>query len=292
MIFDIVVPIKDSVLDLALNQTIPSLFKHLSFRKLIVIAKKNDALETLKSTYGDSVLVIDEDKLSPTLTLQRVKTYMFERTGSEARSGWYFQQFLKLGVAKRDEISDHYLVWDADSIILNPLDFFDYQKRVFVATSSEHHPPYFDCLDRLYGIKKQVDFSFISEHLMFNKVLVNKMIDDLPKGSEIWWEKIMNAVGREDIHGAGFSEYETYGNYVYARHPGNMVSRKVPNLHNGKELLGSHPNQLSLWLLSFGFYYVSFETAHVKMSPPFKRIYLFLRITLGATIKKLIQGNS
>ncbi|MFK2341778.1 hypothetical protein ACIXN4_11250 [Bacteroides fragilis] len=32
------------------------------------------------------------------------------------RSGWYFQQFLKLGISKLDDLSENYLVLDADTI--------------------------------------------------------------------------------------------------------------------------------------------------------------------------------
>ena len=41
------------------------------------------------------------------------------------RVGWYLQQYLKLGVALHiPDLSDYYLVWDADNIATQPMELF------------------------------------------------------------------------------------------------------------------------------------------------------------------------
>ena len=49
---------------------------------------------------------------------------MGAKTGTN-RVGWYLQQYLKLGVAVHiPDLSDYYLVWDADNIAVRPIELF------------------------------------------------------------------------------------------------------------------------------------------------------------------------
>jgi len=60
--------------------------------------------------------LIDEDSLAEGLKRDYVSALLVARGANPERSGWYFQQFLKLCYSLDPSASDYYLVWDADTI--------------------------------------------------------------------------------------------------------------------------------------------------------------------------------
>ena len=51
----------------------------------------------------------------------------------KARAGWLLQQFLKLGLAEyKHDLTEHFVIWDSDCVILRPLAFFDEDLRSVV----------------------------------------------------------------------------------------------------------------------------------------------------------------
>lgn len=46
----------------------------------------------------------------------------------EYRFGWYYQQFLKMEFARSRYAKDYYLIWDSDTIPLNPVSFLTPEK--------------------------------------------------------------------------------------------------------------------------------------------------------------------
>ena len=50
----------------------------------------------------------------------------------EYRFGWYYQQFLKMEFARSRYAKDYYLIWDSDTIPLNPVSFLTPEKMVLL----------------------------------------------------------------------------------------------------------------------------------------------------------------
>src|ERR1700678_3704037 len=112
---------------ITLQYAVEHLRKHLAPEK-IVVATAHDNFRAFEKALGADVELVDEDKLIPGMTLagiRRLPIQYFPRA-----AGWYFQQLLKYAWCFQNAAAGHYLVWDADTIPLKPLDFFDGEGRM------------------------------------------------------------------------------------------------------------------------------------------------------------------
>lgn len=128
----------------------------------------------------EHVCLINESTLVPGMDITSIRTLVDSHFTHKMRAGWYFQQFLKMGFALSPYASDYYLIWDADTLPTSPLTFFDEEGRMLLARKTEYHTPYFDTMQRLIGMGKSVDFSFIAEHMIikteYMKLLINNIL--------------------------------------------------------------------------------------------------------------------
>jgi hypothetical protein len=117
MIYDAVVPVGPDRQQLALT-AIRSLQLFSQARKIIILSSKKNSLffEDIKEN-KIPVIFADEDEVLRGPTLKLIREYMIRRGSSPLRAGWYFQQFLKMGISLQDDIADHYLIWDSDTIM-------------------------------------------------------------------------------------------------------------------------------------------------------------------------------
>ncbi len=252
------------------------------YKRIIVITKKEKISEFV-SVFQDKIELIDEDNIVEGLTINKVKDYFKLKHAEQDRAGWYFQQFLKLGISKSDMISDFYLIWDADCVALSPISFFSKEKKLLIDTTSEYHQPYFDIIEKLLGIKKQVDYSFISEHIVFDKSIVQGLLDQISSEAESdWWIEILEKIEPCNLSRSGFSEYELYGNYLAKYYPEYFEVRKLRKTRKGTKLLGLQPSSIGLFMFSLVFDYISFEEWQEKYKPlPFRYINILKVLFVG-----------
>lgn len=232
--------------------------------RIIVITNRNN-FRVFQQLAGEdiSVRLLDEDRLIPGVSLDSLKGYLKNRDCTPARAGWYFQQFLKMSVCGLPEIAGHYLLWDADTVMLRPVTFFDGDGAVLINPSSEYYAPYFEIITRLWGKGRNVGFSFISEHLMVRSGYMKELISDIESrtpGKRPWPWTVMDLVDDKELARSGFSEYETYGNFVALNHPDSQKPRPMRSLRYGARRFGLRPNKYDLYVLSKNYSYVSFET--------------------------------
>lgn len=135
------------------------------------------------------------------------------------RYGWYLQQLIKLEalhrLAKTGSVG---IIWDADTIPLVPITFLSGDElRFFKGT--EYHLPYFCQIDRLLGLDKVVEFSFISQCFPCRPEWISKFVEqiELRHGTQ-WWTAVISTIDFRER--SGFSEYETLGTFVSHHFPG------------------------------------------------------------------------
>jgi hypothetical protein len=109
-------------------------------------------------------------------------------------------------------LNDNFLVIESDCIILNPLEFFNEEKTIFYLGRDHYHQPYYTFNQRLLGIGREYDHSFISEFLMYDKKVIKELLNKTNCNTvEDFLELIYLYVDSESYP----SDYDLYGNFYY-----------------------------------------------------------------------------
>lgn len=174
--------------------------------EIFVIAPKSEQIISVCST--EQCTYVDEDSVLP-ITLKDID---YSVDGAD-RSGWLFQQLLKLGA---DEICrrEYFLVIDADTVLIGPHRFVSHG-RALLLYSDEYHRPYFDAYSRLLGEEVRSCVSFVTHYMVFHRPKLKALKKRIEEKNDMpWYSAIAHNVDKTQA--SGFSEYETYGNYVFA----------------------------------------------------------------------------
>jgi len=161
------------------------------------------------------------------------------------RSGWLFQQLLKLS---GDNIStqEHFLIIDSDTVLTKPVVFIHNDKVIF-NHSEENHQPYYDVYKKIFGFSVKSSLSFVSHYMLFSKSYLREMKNLIEiRNKDDWENVILNNVDYLNV--SGFSEYETYGNFMLKFHKNKMIEEYWFNKSTSKipDLLPNYYKSFSL----------------------------------------------
>lgn len=263
--FDIIIPCGPNDVKFV-PKVVSQLRKFIVEADIIYIITNSKFISRIQKNIEDSkTLVLDENTLVKGLDFSIVRSLM-NKKGRFEGYGWIFQQLLKFGFATTKYARDYYLSWDADTLPLNKIDFFDDGHPLFTK-KTEFHKPYFDTNEKLIGIGKVQPYSFITEHMLFKKEYVNELLSEIENSSvegNTWIDKCINACNffMTEV----FSEFELYGSYVSVKHPDEYRTRQLRSFRNGGLIRGRHINDGLLAALAFDQDIASFE---YKADAPF-----------------------
>jgi hypothetical protein len=195
------------------------------------------------------------------------------------RAGWYLQQFVKLGFARitRDE---HYVIWDADTIPLEPIDLVK-NGRCQINVSKEFHPPYFQVIRELLRLDPVLRFSVISQYMTVATHFAVEMLDRIEQIHEREWiDAVLAALPLKGQ--SEFSEYETYGNFMAVEHPSELEFVRHRWFRNGSDILELHdlPTNEQIERVFAKYSYVSFER---RTHAGWKRLMIKALLTIRAS---------
>jgi hypothetical protein len=233
-----------------------SLLQHLPDARPHVITSRAD-FPKFRDACGTGLILMDQDEMISGMTIANLRDYPLPFF--PAGAGWYYQQLLKWGFSSHCDLDEGYLIWDADTILLRPLEFKDNQGRIFLTTSSEYHEPYFETYEALLGHRPNDRISFISQHQWIEVKLLRELLGVISGTDGRNWPWEIMAKLRGDGTNL-FSEYETYGHYCLTRHPEACALRQLPWSRDGRSLAGFPPRSIKLPSLSDRFAFVSFES--------------------------------
>jgi FkbM family methyltransferase len=177
------------------------------------------------------------------------------------RTGWYLQQFLKLRALEDVPSDEVAVIWDADTVPLRRLSFVAADGRLVHWKSAEHHPPYFAAIERLLGMPKAVDHSFVAQCLAVRGRWMREFIAFVERRhGRPWLEAVVASIDFREP--SGFSEYETLGTFVACTHPQEMVATNRPWLRPGRRRVGTARNVDRAWAspLLAGYDFAAFES--------------------------------
>ena len=207
--------------------------------------------------------------------------------------GWYLQQLIKLAAVNEMGAEQIALIWDADTVPIKPLEFINSNNQLIYYQGVEHHQPYFDCIRRLTGLEKIVDFSFIAQCFPIKAGWLHKFFSDLENRHATSWDKAI--LGQIDFDGGnGFSEYETLGTYLSHKYGQEISPTKRPWYRLGNSLIGHvaflDGNINKNKLLNYDF--ISFEKWD-RIKPYFFKVTIpyFLKITIPTFLKNCLSNK-
>lgn len=259
MNYDVIIPVTVRNL-VTLPKVVENINLYVEHEHIIVIGN-GDIEEKVNNL---NICFINEDELLQNLSFERIKGLIQHRDCyAVKRTGWYFQQFIKIAYSYVCE-KEWYLVWDADTIPLRTIEMFDEDGKAFFDIKDEYNAPYFTTIKKLFDgdVVRYNDYSFISEHMIIKCEYVKKMIDLIyeKKGkSNDLFEIILNTVNSIDLLESGFSEFETYGNYVNCFYPNAYKVRRLSSFRNGEKEYGRYGNEVNLSEAALKYDIITFE---------------------------------
>lgn len=236
---------------------------------------------------GECVL-IDENKMLEGLSYSSVCDAVVAKNQRAGITGHYFEQFLKMGFSLTPYCKDFYLSWDSDTIPLNNIDFFRNEHPLF-AKKKEYRKRYFEVMEKVLGIGRQMDASFIAEHMMFKASIMREIITEMDKRADKgrnWWQSMVDCTDetREDEN--IISEFEMYGSYCMVNYPGMYEFHDIKTLRHAGYIRGRHINKRLIRMLAYDLDIATFE---IYDSPfGFTRYIIFLKKVIGVLSKHKI----
>lgn len=136
----------------------------------------------------------------------------FKVDSGEDRSGWIFQQLLKLSATIGT--AEHYLTLDADHILLRPHTFITDKEKVVFYRSREFVNAYRTSVSKLLNqpLASLFDLSYVAHKMLFERAAVRSLHSLLEAGGEEpWYQVILRSLDRSTI--SPFSEFELYAHF-------------------------------------------------------------------------------
>ncbi|AET61281.1 hypothetical protein HPL003_22785 [Paenibacillus terrae HPL-003] len=254
---DVLIPAIDK--DIAtLPLVIDSLRHHVQHRigTIYIVSPQSTGIRRLCTS--KSCTFVDEKTVLPI-----TKNHIRYGTARWDRSGWLYQQLLKMNGDKISK-APFFLVVDADTILIRPHAFRKDGKTIFYYRSWSQ-PEYFRTYRKLMGVKAPSPKSFVTHYMLFEKARLTRLKQVIEaRHGKAWYNAIIQSIDRKKQF--GFSEYETYANYLYSKQPSRMILRKSLN-----KALHSRASSLSQKQLD------TFAKSHRSLSFHQRKVYQIVK---------------
>lgn len=191
-----------------------------------------------KEKYTDRAIWIDEETYP--FTINEVAKEIGNRggVGAHKRSGWYFQQILKLYTPKVvSNLSEHFLILDADTIPTHKVQFLCDDGRVVhnVKVDGGCFSRYYEHMEKILPELGEIDDTVnpIVNHMVFSKTILEDLFVIVEnRYKKEFWKVFLNMV---DVSGGlntrgfqlGASEYLIYYHFCRNYHPETILVKPI-----------------------------------------------------------------
>lgn len=190
----------------------------LSLNAIYIVSNENPNIS--------GTVYISEDRYQKYINLEKIKEKFINNNPELSfRSGWIYQQFLKLYSSKViPELTDPYIIVDSDTLFLKDVEFNS--EKFYYCNADEYHQPYLQTIKKLLGVENTIGFSTISHHMIFHKNFLNELIMDIEKRfSKPFADCILDAIDYNEL--SSISEWDLYSNYMILNHPHMCEHRQL-----------------------------------------------------------------
>ena len=268
-----------NICQVSLAGNIPIILKNLkNFEKFYsnvffyLIVPNKDLQLFRRKIKSKRIQIISENKLIKFKKFKNISNLILKKTDYynqiQSRLTWYYQQILKLSFII-DFINKHkenIVIWDADTQIINKINFFSRQISIKYGTTSYFHRAYYDTnktllksLPKYYisSLAQFVNLSVIEQKFLKKKLKIYSLKENLSINIT---RTIMKAIkdSHKKYNGSMFSEYELVGqsNLLFEYRKQKLIS----GLRDWLDGVLTN-NQIKLLKL-LNFKYVAYEHTH------------------------------
>ena len=233
--------------------------KYIAAKSYVVIVPEHDVPAFENSDIG-SFKVESYEKYAD------IGQYLKTKIGNHGRFGSYFSSLIKLAALSEGHPDDAVLMWDSDMIPIKKLDF-ERNDQLFFYQSDEFHKPYFDVIEKISGLKKISQTSFVVGCLPCRAKHFHAFVADIEKNKNLkWYQIIIDAIDTTEPYFSTtpqLSEHEMMRTYILKNFPDEVIlSDRTDNWYRlGNSLIGGPQNipQNHHWL-SQKYDFLVFET--------------------------------
>lgn len=218
--------------------------------------------------------------------------------GQSHRYGWFLQQFIKIGALRGHDDTAKLLIWDADTVPLRPITFFEAcgrsQRVGYFSERVGGHEPMFAQIEALMGLPKATKRGFISQCFPLWGKWANEFFQVIEDNGLSWHENIISSIPFE--RGSALSEYELLGTFIATKHEREVFWVDLPWIRNGHLLFKSARVAADVPESTHSLYYAAFET-YDQLAPTSVSVTLVndFESTVaqnGNTVRRLAQAVS
>ena len=223
MELDFVIPLKKN--NVILRTVVEGIVSFYSPRTIYIITDPLSSLEILEySLYwkkGNTIIQTIDENIFGKGDLERKYTWIDEKS---REFGWWFQQIIKLDAVNRiPNLSDPFVVWDADVIPLIKWDLYDAKSREYrfailqeTAKNEFNRIQYQMSILSILGLETIEPLekgTFVPHHFIFHHIVIRELIERI--GLVNWQEKIMELSAKY----YRFSEYKCVATFMHYYFP-------------------------------------------------------------------------
>ncbi|MFA6158118.1 MAG: DUF6492 family protein [Candidatus Paceibacterota bacterium] len=221
--------------EIEIDLVIPTISKDVALLEEMIAGAKKNILHRIRRVFivsrDDNVLPAFCEKHGYSFVEERsVMGYGKERTAYKVngvdRSGWMFQQILKLS-SESFVGTKNYLIIDSDTVLIKPHSFIENGKFIF-AQNEEWHEPYFRTFKKLFGYEAPTSLSYTSHMMIFNTDKLRMMKAELERRNGSSWDAVYMSTASESEMSC-ISDYDTYANWVLHNFPDEVGNRAFYN---------------------------------------------------------------
>ena len=200
--------LEKDLINLELNINNIKIFLKHPIKRINIVSPKNKNIEIFCKNFNVNFICENE-------ILDKNKLKINYKVNKYDRSNWLYQQLLKYSFDSISE-TENYLVIDADTILTIPQVYENSGKNILLI-SDEYHEPYFEHYFKLTGKIPKSNLSSVAHSMIFNKNVLKNLKTHIEKYNQLnWIDAIISNIDANEL--SGFSEFETYGQWVIENH--------------------------------------------------------------------------
>ena len=194
-------------------------------KNIYIVAPPQD--EVKKFCEDNGLVFVDESSVFG-FNPKDLKLHILWSDGTvKDRSGWFFQQLLKL--SGNVGTCRYYLCIDADHVLIRPHVFLTEDRKTVFYMTYEYHQPIIDHLHRLLPDLKLDNLSYVDHKMLFDKEQLKKLHEAISHYSgKPWLEMAIESYDRTLSTPSAFSEFEIYGNFVQDKVQRPWLQKRLP----------------------------------------------------------------